>query len=427
MTAATDNTAPEQRRFWRYLVKLAVLLLGLFGSVAAFNVLVDPFDAFGRVSIDALGAYKERFSRIAVAELMRQDRYDTLVLGSSRAQIGIDPNLPVWGEAKVFNAGLPGCSMFEVNHAFHYAAGLGDVRRVFLFVDIEMFTGATAGQHDFHQSRFDPALNLAEYHLQNLFGLHAIDNSRKVLRRARYSELARIDFNKQGFRQNKPPEEYRTTFDDTVLTYMRSHHFYGGFFYSPQRVAEFRDVVRACHERGLELHVAIPPIHAEQMEGIRQAGLWDDFARLRRDLAETIALENAAHPGNPPVQLMDFTGYSRFNTEIVPRDNDRSRRMAFYYDPSHSSTELGDLVIRRMLGIEMPEVAGYGEFGVVVRAENIEEHLQRLDRERLEWVQLRPWELRHVSSLALRVRLERRGLRHLGGYPLRWDNVPLLQ
>ena len=80
-----------RRRFARLWIVTLTLSLAV---VAAFNAFIDPWGLHGLVRIDGVNAVKIRAER-AIGELKLaralRHRPDALILGNSRADIGLDP------------------------------------------------------------------------------------------------------------------------------------------------------------------------------------------------------------------------------------------------------------------------------------------------------------------------------------------------
>src|SRR3954464_13853160 len=94
---------------------LKICLLSCFAPlalIAAFNLLVDPYNIYRIVRSPALDAAKLDcnflLSRVAKAEMLHNSDCEVLVLGSSRVELGIDPRCPAWGSDNVYNLGISG-------------------------------------------------------------------------------------------------------------------------------------------------------------------------------------------------------------------------------------------------------------------------------------------------------------------------------
>ena len=91
--------------------------IALLGAVAigGVNAVVDPYGIFDLVRLPGVNVEKpQRLAtggRIQKSVRLSRGRYDTLILGSSRTQIGIDPQSPVLAGRRAYNAALAGTNM----------------------------------------------------------------------------------------------------------------------------------------------------------------------------------------------------------------------------------------------------------------------------------------------------------------------------
>src|SRR6185503_10786610 len=64
---------------------------------------------------------------------------------------------------------------------------------------------------------------------------------------------------------------------------------YGGFRFSEDRLQALRRIARNCAERGITLRLFITPVHARQLEALRAIGLFGEFERWKRYLADSLS------------------------------------------------------------------------------------------------------------------------------------------
>ena len=215
-----------------------------------------------------------------------------------------------------------------------------------------------------------------------MLGSYATLSSWDVLTGVIRSERTEVDTAGYLNRSAPPKDGHRKAFRKAIRKFLTHPELYNGYVYGRSRLEDFQQIVKLCRERGCELIVIIPPVHALQLETIRQAGLWKDFEKWKRDLVTGLAEDAIRHPDSPAISLWDFTAYTGYNAEPVPADADRSA-MQWYWESSHFKKELGDLMLARALG-------GEGSFGVRLTRENIEQHLETLRNGRATYLQACP-------------------------------------
>ena len=89
------------------------LVFGLYAVVGAFNFVVDPFGLFPGPEIEGFNAIKadvDKHVRMVKAYQVRKRRPAGVIVGSSRALLGVPTDHPAWpdGAKPVYNLSLYG-------------------------------------------------------------------------------------------------------------------------------------------------------------------------------------------------------------------------------------------------------------------------------------------------------------------------------
>ena len=382
-----------QRGARRYLVLLA-LAAGLpLLAAAVLNVAVDPFFVFHADPEGPLAAHKVQIhSRTGKTELLRRIPTDTLLLGTSRTEVGIDPESAAFADAQVFNGALQGATFYEVRRMFEYGVARANVRRVLLFVDFLQFSPRQHGTNDFEKSRLNPHWRPTEYYLEHLLSWRATKASLYALRACVREKPAPYTLRgrRWGLGGDKDLPPTREMVGNIIAEYLSMPEFCGAFAYSRDALALLRAVVRHAEANGIELIVAIPPVHAVQLEMLRIAGLWKPFEQWKRDLVKLLAEETDSR-----VPLWDFSGYQACNTEAIPPAGVVDG-MRWYVESSHFKAELGDRVLAHML------TASSG-FGDLLTPVNIGQHLAQTRAAQAEYHRDRVDDVQWVEEIAAQV------------------------
>ena len=368
-------TAQSYLRWSFGLLLSGVLLLG------AVNAVVDPYGIFGLVRLPGFNLEKARRlahgGRIAKSVDLRRGEYDTLILGSSRAQSGIDPMSPLLTGPLTYNAGLAGPSMREMYQAGRYALAHQELKQVIFGVDFVSFSSRLRPSGDFDNSGF-AGHSLSYIYLRELVSARSLADSAYTVLVNSLGKRASSRLNGYldgSVKHGRKDPRYLFT---RVLEngYFIRPSSYAGFDYSPGHVAMFRDLVESFAREGIAVHVFFSPMHARQLEAIRVAGLFPVFERWKRDVVA--AVEQVNHgmvEGQRPVPLWDFSGYNSITTEAVPLAG-AGKRMKWYWESSHYKKEVGELVLQRMLRPDAAVISVPSDFGVWLNSENLEAHLE---------------------------------------------------
>ncbi len=357
------------RRYFGLCLTGAIATLSL---VAALNGLVDPFRVFPKVHLAAFNHQRDSvFSRVGRAELARRGDWDMIILGTSRPKIGMPVGHPAFATNHVCNLSVDAGRMSEAQAIFEYARKYNSLRRVLLCLDLALLREAVGGPNveDFAESRFNPDLSLFQYHCETLIGANATDTSVKFLRRQLQNDLPPAA-QRDGFhvRAIEKGARQRAVFERTLRSLA---YTYSQLRESAAQMSALREMIRTCRAAGIELTLAVNPVHALDLELMRVAGKWNELEEWKRHVVKMIDEEN---PGG--VTLWDFCGYSGPTTERVPPAGDSVTRMTFYFEHSHYSPAMGALMLDRMY------CGAPGDFGRKITIQNIEDHLDRVRQDR---------------------------------------------
>ena len=163
-------------------------------------------------------------------------------------------------------------------------------------------------------------------------------------------------------------------------------------------MASFRRMIRTARAQGIELTLAINPVHALDLELVRFGGNWERFEDWRRDVVKIVAEESP----DGRVVLWDFSGYWAETTEEVPLDGDRTTRMKYYFENSHFTPAMGALMMNRML------LGATNGFGDRITPANIEAHTKRIREQREIYARTHASEIQWVEGIVQQVLAARR-------------------
>ncbi|MBI5725182.1 MAG: hypothetical protein HZA50_14580 [Planctomycetes bacterium] len=380
-----------------YLRNFTVFLACFALAIAGFNLLVDPLGVYRVLRIAGLEACKYKTeSRIAKAEILRHGRFDAVIFGSSRAEFALDPRSGAWGGMRVANCAIRGASAIEIADMVDYAVRIGRPSQLLICVDFYMFNERFGYADDYAMSRFNPAVSLPEYHLNNLLSLGVTTYSCKTLDRWRKGKISEYD--ELGF-YDRVPGMVKGGFR---AGFRRSITYFTGSMYPQYKLGRghfeaFERILRTCREKGIRLDVAILPIHAMHLECIAANGLWQQFGLWKLELTRIMGDQARRDPGWQG-RLWDFTGYAGYTVEPVPPDGDKSTWMNWYWDSSHFRKELGELVLRRIL--KTADRPGEDDpFGVLLDPSNVSAHFYRINRDGQRWIMSHPEEVEFVRGV----------------------------
>ena len=287
MTPAHD----DYRRFLR-LFTLG-LALGL-GAIAALTILVDPYQAFGWVRIDGVNAYKIDVGndRLVKANVMARAKYDGLILGTSQAQFGIDPDSPALSTLaeRFYNAGLLSATPYQMLRYLQHGASVNRIKAAVVMVDLLMFTKhpVPAMLAAFSERRLSVSRDgkpqsrwLDPDFVTQVLSFDALRKTVATVRKQAPMHEILLDngLRSPAFLERQITEKggTRAAFHDSEHAYLTS---YGHFeLFGPDRTSraleDFDALLHYARKENFRVIVLFPPAHARQLEVLRVSGHLD--------------------------------------------------------------------------------------------------------------------------------------------------------
>jgi hypothetical protein len=391
---------------------------GLMFSIL-FNFIVDPYDIYRVVRIEGFNALKPQFRKhphmgkvIAVERI----RPESIVLGSSRAERGIDPEHPGWKNRPVYNLALAGINVYEIMRYLQHVNVVRPLKQVVLGLDFRMFNAYNKNSSNFEETRLrvnaegERTPKSYEDFILSLTSLTALKNSFKTIGRQSLKDIKmsmpnglrdptyyRLNTLKSG--------GYRKKFIKSQTVYMGpSSQLFNGFkyenyFFDPEAgkstFHDFKKLLDYAYSNNIDLHMFISPLHVTYWESLRITGFWPIFEKWKRELVR-INEETAKETGKTLFSIWDFSGCSSISIEIIPPLGDAETQMKWYWEVSHYKKELGDLVLDRVLNYKDPVRKIPKDFGVLIDSKNIDKHLNTLSQKQH---QFREENLKEVNLL----------------------------
>lgn len=405
-----------------YLLMLILLLVG--GIV--FNLVIDPFGVFRIVEINGINNVKTGQGghvRMGKAGSVRVFKPQAVILGNSRAEYGINPEHPGWGTEPVYNLAISGSNMYEILRYFQHAHGIQPVKQALFMLDINQFNAYWENADDFMEDRLsvnpDGQLN-SYYYLSDIvsttLSTKALSQSINTILRSAAKKsttyltngqrdwhddlLFRTAMQKHGSYSNLFTVEEQSLF--STRSKNRVPPYVESFFNQKSRTNvfdSFRRLVQIAMRDNVDLRLAIGPSHARYFESYRLMGNWFLWEEWKRTLVRIVE-EEASKAGVKPFPLWDFSGFNPLTMELVPPPNDKKTHMKWYFESSHYTTDMGDLIQDRVFDHKEPGRTVPDYFGVLITSRNIEGHLKNIREENQHFRELQPSVAKELADLA---------------------------
>ena len=378
------------KSYRRYIFSFLAVVFFLMGLVGAFNFLVDPYGVMGNLSIVGFNKVKSEnhnhvrlFKALAITKLTPK----SVFLGSSRAEVGLDPNHPALEDYQpVYNLGITGGNIYEAKRYLQHAiANQPDLKLVVLGLDFFMFNQFGKLTPSFRENRLEQTSITFQDAWEVLFSLDALISSKLTIIRNRNEPNATGHFYQNGMRDtpyfiretyhNQPQE---IIFVEVLKAFRTRPEFYQKYQLSESNMNDLKSLINICRQRGIKLELFISPCHATEWEVIRDAGFWPVFEEWKRRIV-------AMSP------VWDFSGYNSITIESI------SNNMKNYIESSHYRKEVGDVVINRIF--QYREETQPRDFGVLLTPDNVEAQLAKIRSDRELWAKNNPDTVQLVKNL----------------------------
>ncbi len=356
-----------------YILRLVLASLLAVLIVVAVNFSVDPYGLTNAPRIEGFNAQKveiNNYSRLLKKYQTANGQYDTLILGNSRVEMGIDPEHHCFDQLgwSVYNLGLPGAGVRkQLNYALH-TLSQQSVKRVLLSVDFTDFVrSANAPQPELErfmqqstgELKYLPSgeenpdyrwIAWLDYY-QALFSLDALLGSvHTVLAQGPYSpDRTLAGFNPaKDFLGSVEIEGPRALFDEKMQTletrFARPASLRDASGAPGQSYDDLLAFIEHASSNDLSIVLFTNPFHDHYWALLREHGLMPMYA----DWVALMSSIAAAVPG-ADISFWDFSQDSQYIHEVVPPAGAKTGPLQWFWEPSHYRSDLGDLMIDTML------------------------------------------------------------------------------
>ncbi len=375
----------------RYTSVAVVIIAVVMSASMVINYSANVFGVFNP-SIDDRVQSALLFDtnvRLAKAHITADFEPDAVILGSSRAEVGLAPDHPGWDHTRVYNLGLPQASIHEIKEYLRHAIAVSDLKQAVLALDFFQFNPTLSPRPDFKECRLLEPGSFVSSVEARLCDLPTLLFSRKSLLTLLEDEsaLSSVYLN-NGSRGHEAKEKALRISGSQFVAFLRNEHHYfnddalylgfpaGGF--RPEDGQAFADILELCHAHDVDLRVIISPSHSRQWEVISELGLWQSFVGWKEFLVEQNEQMAAAH-GASAFDLWDFADYNTYSQSSPPPIDDSDARMKWYWESSHYTKELGNIVLDRVL------LGKTGEMGRRIDSTNLQGWLAEVEHRRLQY------------------------------------------
>jgi len=329
------------KQFVTRFFSVSLLLLVLIGL---FNRVVDPLWYYRDIEIKGFNAIKltyRNYERYIKPVLVMREQPEAIILGSSFAEIGFDPNNNFFtndGRLKGMNFALAGAPWAMVLCNFEFAATHAHIKR------------AVIGFHPDNMPQVDCAKDFAKLGQINmgelLLSMPSLRASIKTIRKQKTEKPSHTRDGQFFFMRDEPGVNIRFG-EDFVRRKKQKPQCVKASDKPFNPVAEtaldlsgLRRMIKIAKEHNIELVLFAYPQHAFSLELDNQCGDQDAHWRALKQIASLIEAE--AKPDQ--VRAWQFYSYNDITTEPI------GMTAKYWQDSLHFNFEMGNRMLADMFG-----------------------------------------------------------------------------
>lgn len=386
----------------------SIVIIGLISIISA-NIVVDPFYRFNLFTIRGVNLQRYQFSsnvRMGKAGSICRVNPDTIILGSSRAEIGLDPKHPGFKFGPVYSLAMAGTGLQEMRDTLrHTILAAPNLRRAVIAIDFFMFNAYREEAlyrtevFDFDPKRLlhkpgDTCVKNFYYDADKLIGFKGLRYVFETVHtqhdeNEKEKELTPLQafwwlalYDADGFRGKSYDgleKKQGVIFSDNAYgqeqAYIKKiwragpHHRYC-FVKScqPNTLDTFRELINLAREAKLDVMFVINPVHVSMLLSLQEIGLWPLYEDWKRALVKVIS-EDAAEHHSSPYLLWDFSGFNSITMEDPPTVQGK-KISKWFWESSHYKRITGDLILNKVFNVKQNTVPA--DFGIELNQTNIE-------------------------------------------------------
>ena len=355
---------------------LAAFLL-LIPGIAAFNYLVDPYNFYGNNLLHTKKTQEVNQLRLSKAIKTKKLKPTSIILGTSRAEFGYDPEHEYFIQP-AYNLATGGSSMYELTRYLEFAMEQGKLKNVLLIADYINFNSNQQQKiADFDDYFGD--VNLYKY----LISINTLKDSILTIYGERQERITLYNENGNGQRDKTYYSKNFKKFGGQLGVIYRQSTYFNGFdnndiYRDSGRSSfdDFRDFLELCYDNGITLDIVFGPNHVLHWEAFDFSIGLEKWYKWKEDIVATVE-QVASEYEEKPFRVVDFAVYNEFTVEKLPED--MSTEMLFHWELNHYKSELGDLVLDQLSTNEIVS-------GVELNSLNIEDHLLEQKQQRMKTI-----------------------------------------
>ncbi|MDK9707012.1 MAG: hypothetical protein OEL83_08170 [Desulforhopalus sp.] len=381
-----------------YLLNTSLACLLLLTILVLLNYVVDPYytHQWDSALMERLNPAQQKIMPWAKTYAAYRYQPEVAYLGSSRTEIGLPAESPVFSGKRVFNLALSGASVGDAINMLRHTSFFHRPETVVWGLDYGWQFREKSGNTDFSSELVAKGpyypLRRALLNIKRAISMAMTVDTLKIL--LGYSEQScRSLLASFGHKSAQCLEIIMRNEGGTEKAFeevLKKKAPLGKPEDVPATTELLGRVLGEYCRQGTVFRLYIQPIHA-LAELSYWATLEDDVDDWKRAL---VRMTDAQRQAGCNIELFDFSGFNSITTEDIPQVTGKAD-MQHYWEQSHYRGEVGLKIIEELFAGKGREVAK--PFGVLLRGDTIEEHLRDFRQKRLQYLADHPQETADIT------------------------------
>ncbi len=380
------NNASEKGNLPIYFLAIGVSALLLLGLIVTMNYTIDPYfiHQWDSPLLHRLSPAQQKIMPWAKTYAAYRFQPEVVYLGSSRTEIGLPTESPLFTGKRVFNLAISGASVGDAVNMLRHTAFFHRPEIVVWGLDYGWQFREKTGNTDFNKELVAEG---ASYPIRRTFL-----NIKRSISMAMTGDALNIVLGKSeqscfsllayyGHKSSQCLEVIMRNEGGTKKAFeevLKKKEPLG----TPEDVAatiQLLDQVTSDYcQSGTLFRLYLQPIHA-LAELSYWATLTDDLDAWKRALVKMV---DARRQGGCDIRLYDFSGFNRITTEEIPQTTGNDS-MQNYWEQSHYRSEVGLKILEELFAAG--QEGQQNTFGVELRGDTIEQHLVNFSHARRQY------------------------------------------
>ena len=349
-----------------YNKKLIVIFLAFLVFIAGINIIVDPYEIFGFVSVNKFNKFKpelERNQRVTeiIALKLEKNPVDTIFLGSSRVNSTISEKYysKITGGKSVKNLGMNALSHDEtIKMAKNIVKIHPEIKDIYVGLDFFRFLEKNKDNKRPVYFSTNKNLTISEFN-PVILSFNATLSSINTI-------LVNLNIVKPKF------SKYKKTNNLVVDAFKYILVRYGGNYnnavLSTGEIIKLKNFKTYMENQGYKVHFYINPTHALDISLINQFGYLPVFEQWKISLAENF-------------DYVDFDWVNDFTGENI------DSKTKYFLEMSHANTEFGYIILDNL-------ILNKNNYGIYTNKHNVKDNLIIQKKALADWEAKNPqWEV----------------------------------